>query len=46
VAVRALVGMGPHARHRTSEELSRAIAQLPDRMSVTVSVDVAGYVPA
>ena len=46
VAVRTMVGMGPHARHRTPEELSTAIGRLPDRVSVTVSVDVAGYVPA
>jgi 23S rRNA (guanine745-N1)-methyltransferase len=43
-AVRTLVGMGPHARHRTPEELSRAVGRLPERVLVTVSVDVARYV--
>jgi 23S rRNA (guanine745-N1)-methyltransferase len=45
-AVRTLVGMGPHARHRTPEELSAAIGRFPDLVRVTVSVDVATYAPA
>jgi 23S rRNA (guanine745-N1)-methyltransferase len=39
-AVRALVGMGPHARHLTPEGLAAAVAGLPGRTPVTVSVDV------
>jgi 23S rRNA (guanine745-N1)-methyltransferase len=39
-AVTTLVGMGPHARHLRSEELAAAVAGLPERTPVTVSVDV------
>jgi 23S rRNA (guanine745-N1)-methyltransferase len=46
VAVRTLVGMGPHARHRSPPELTATIGRLPDRVRVTVSVDVATYAPA
>jgi 23S rRNA (guanine745-N1)-methyltransferase len=42
-AVRTLVGMGPHARHLAEEELADRIAALPDRVRVTVAVDVAGW---
>lgn len=44
-AVRTLVGMGPHARHRSSQELAAAVAGLPERMPVTVSVDVTTWSP-
>jgi 23S rRNA (guanine745-N1)-methyltransferase len=39
-AVRVLVGMGPHARHLTGEELDARLASLPDPVTVTVAVDV------
>lgn len=39
-AVRVLVGMGPHARHLSGDELSGRLAALPDPVSVTVAVDV------
>ena len=39
-AVRTLVGMGPHARHLTAEELSSRLAGLPEPVRVTVAVDV------
>jgi 23S rRNA (guanine745-N1)-methyltransferase len=39
-AVRTLVGMGPHARHRTPDALAAAVAALPEPVRVTVSVDV------
>ena len=39
-AVTTLVGMGPHARHLTPEGLAAAVAGLPERTPVTVSVDV------
>nr|WP_233492289.1 methyltransferase domain-containing protein [Blastococcus sp. TF02A-30] len=42
-AVATLVGMGPHARHVTAEELRGRIAVLPDVVPVTVAVDVARY---
>ncbi|SDY36275.1 23S rRNA m(1)G-748 methyltransferase [Modestobacter sp. DSM 44400] len=44
-AVRTLVGMGPHARHRTADELAAAIGRLPASVRVTVSVDVTTYAP-
>jgi 23S rRNA (guanine745-N1)-methyltransferase len=43
--VSTLVGMGPHARHRTPQELAAAVAELPERVSVTVSVDVTTWSP-
>jgi 23S rRNA (guanine745-N1)-methyltransferase len=42
-AVRALVGMGPHARHLDPEGLAAALATLPEVVEVTVSVDVSSY---
>jgi 23S rRNA (guanine745-N1)-methyltransferase len=44
-ALRTLVGMGPHARHRTAAQLADAVAGLPDRVPVTVSVDVTTWAP-
>jgi 23S rRNA (guanine745-N1)-methyltransferase len=43
--VRTLVGMGPHARHRTPAELAAAVAGLPECVQVTVSVDVTSWSP-
>jgi 23S rRNA (guanine745-N1)-methyltransferase len=45
-AVATLVGMGPHARHLTPERLTAAVAGLPERTSVTVSVDVSTWTAA
>jgi len=42
-AVRALVGMGPHARHRSREELAAAVAGLPEPVEVTVAVRLGSY---
>jgi 23S rRNA (guanine745-N1)-methyltransferase len=42
-AVRALVGMGPHARHRSREELAQAVAGLPEPVTVTVAVRLGTY---
>ena len=42
-AVRALVGMGPHARHRSREELAEAVAGLPEPLSVGVAVRLGTY---
>ena len=42
-AVRALVGMGPHARHRSAEELDEAVAGLPEPVTVTVAVRLGAY---
>jgi 23S rRNA (guanine745-N1)-methyltransferase len=39
-AVLALVGMGPHARHLSRDQLRTALAALPEPAEVTVSVDV------
>lgn len=39
-AVRVLVGMGPHARHLSGDELGERLAVLPDPVAVTVAVDV------
>ena len=44
-AVRTLVGMGPHARHLTAEELSARVAGLPGEVAVTVAVDVSSWQP-
>ncbi len=38
-----LVGMGPHARHRTRSELAAAVAGLPEPVEVTVAVRIGGY---
>jgi 23S rRNA (guanine745-N1)-methyltransferase len=43
-AVTTLVGMGPHARHLAPGALAAAVARLPERSSVTVSVDVTTWV--
>jgi 23S rRNA (guanine745-N1)-methyltransferase len=39
-AVRALVGMGPHARHRSREDVATAVAALPEPVPVGVAVRV------
>ncbi len=44
-AVTSLVGMGPHARHIARQTLLDALAELPEPVRVTVSVDVATYRP-
>jgi 23S rRNA (guanine745-N1)-methyltransferase len=44
-AVRALVGMGPHARHLVPGALDRALAALPEPLAVTVAVDVSTWAP-
>ncbi|GAB3349178.1 putative RNA methyltransferase [Modestobacter lapidis] len=44
-AVRTLVGMGPHARHRTPAELSAAVGRLAEPVRVTVAVDVTTHAP-
>lgn len=41
--VESLIGMGPSARHGNPETRSAALAQLPDRVEVTVSVTVSTY---
>jgi 23S rRNA (guanine745-N1)-methyltransferase len=45
-AVVTLVGMGPHARHLSREQLRTAVGALPDPVAVTVSVDVATWARA
>ncbi|MCV2491580.1 23S rRNA methyltransferase [Geodermatophilus sp. YIM 151500] len=45
-AVTALVGMGPHARHRSRAERAAAVAALPEPLPVTVSVRIGTYRPA
>ncbi len=42
-AVATLVGMGPHARHLTSGALAARLAALPDRVGVTVAVEIGRY---
>ena len=44
-AVRTLVGMGPHARHRTPAQLAAAVDRLTEPVRVTVSVDVTTWTP-
>jgi 23S rRNA (guanine745-N1)-methyltransferase len=44
-AVATLVGMGPHARHRTKDDVRTALAALPEPLDGTVSVRVATYRP-
>lgn len=44
-AVRVLVGMGPHARHLDAADLTAAVSALPERVAVTVAVDVTSYRP-
>jgi 23S rRNA (guanine745-N1)-methyltransferase len=45
-AVTTLVGMGPHARHLSPAGLAAAVAGLPERTPVTVSVDVTTWTRA
>lgn len=45
-AIGTLVGMGPHARHLTPEQVAVAVAALPAATPVTVSVDVTSWAPA
>jgi 23S rRNA (guanine745-N1)-methyltransferase len=42
-AVLALVGMGPHARHRSRDELAEAVGGLPEPVGVTVAVRLRTY---
>lgn len=42
-AAATLVGMGPHARHTTRGAVAAGLARLPQRIAVTVSVDVTTY---
>ena len=42
-AVTALVGMGPHARHRSRAQLAAAVAALGERVPVTLAVRVATW---
>ncbi|SNS33926.1 23S rRNA m(1)G-748 methyltransferase [Geodermatophilus pulveris] len=42
--VTTLVGMGPHARHLDPERLAAAVAALPERTPVTLSLDVTTWV--
>jgi 23S rRNA (guanine745-N1)-methyltransferase len=44
-AVRALVGMGPHARHVTPDELAGLVAALPEPVRVSLAVDVTTWAP-
>ncbi|RBY96030.1 23S rRNA methyltransferase [Blastococcus sp. TF02-8] len=39
----ALVGMGPHARHLSTDDLTASLARLSPSLQVTISVDVAVY---
>jgi 23S rRNA (guanine745-N1)-methyltransferase len=41
--VLALVGMGPHARHRSRAELAAAVSTLPDPVRVTLAVRIGSY---
>lgn len=43
LAVRTLVGMGPHARHLAAGELAARVATLPEPVEVTVAVDVGSW---
>lgn len=43
---RSLVGMGPSAHHISSEELDTRLSRIPDRLTVTVSVNLGVYAPA
>jgi 23S rRNA (guanine745-N1)-methyltransferase len=44
-AAATLVGMGPHARHRTTGELGAAVDRLAEPVRVTLSVDVTTHAP-
>ena len=41
--IRALVGMGPTARHRTPDQIRAAVEALPEGTAVTVSVTVTAF---
>jgi 23S rRNA (guanine745-N1)-methyltransferase len=45
-AVATLVGMGPHARHLTRDQVRTALAALTEPLDVTVSVQIGTYRPA
>jgi 23S rRNA (guanine745-N1)-methyltransferase len=45
-AAATLVGMGPHARHTTPAAIEAGLSRLPERIDVTVAVDVTTYRPA
>ncbi len=45
-AAATLVGMGPHARHTTREAVGAGLAGLPERIEITLAVDVTTYRPA
>jgi 23S rRNA (guanine745-N1)-methyltransferase len=45
-AAATLVGMGPHARHLARETVEAKLAGFPERIPVTVSVEVTTYRPA
>jgi len=45
-AVATLVGMGPHARHRSRDDVRTSLAALPEPLDVTVSVQIGTYRPA
>ena len=42
-AAATLVGMGPHARHTSPAAIEAGLARMPERIPVTVSVDVSTY---
>jgi 23S rRNA (guanine745-N1)-methyltransferase len=42
-AVTTLVGMGPHARHLTRDNVRASLAGLPESLDVTVSVRIGTY---
>jgi 23S rRNA (guanine745-N1)-methyltransferase len=42
-AVETLVGMGPHARHRSREDVRTSLAALPEPLDVTLSVRIGTY---
>ena len=45
-AVTALVGMGPHARHRSRATIATDVARLPEPVRVTVAVRISTWRPA
>jgi 23S rRNA (guanine745-N1)-methyltransferase len=42
-AAATLIGMGPHARHLSRDDVRTALAALPEPLHVTVSVQIATY---
>jgi 23S rRNA (guanine745-N1)-methyltransferase len=44
-AIRALVAMGPSARHTGPDQLAHQLASLPEPVAVTVAVRLAAYLP-